>query len=367
MDQQTVRSRPRVSRACERCRVKKAKCDGEKPCRRCNLDQAPCSYKVRRKTESASTNQRYTNLLLQHQEALTAGVVELYKRLASGQKWDGAPIEEVNGTPSVHGILERLGVLDHDEDAAHSHVDSSSINNRSEPVSPISLARSIPPVIAPKTKRPLRATMRREPDDHAPGTAPPRQRSFIAQSPKSATATAMSRTSTTCGPPSSALDTDEGPVHSTYFAQPASPLTPLSDARGTSLSHGSGARLTRTSASTTSWVDSPVDEFCDELFGTPIPTPGAEAQPGHQLQQPGLQNEPLPQYQPQGQTPSAHQNPYAMPPSFASPNMSATEAYNAEYFFDATLGGGMSMYGWDSGPGGPGGIEYAAWDTGVYV
>ncbi|OAL25125.1 hypothetical protein AYO22_05002 [Fonsecaea multimorphosa] len=300
-------------------------------------------------------------------EALTAGVVELYRRLVKGQKWDGVLIEEVNGHPSVHGILERLGVLDQDDDAEHSNIDSCSTNNRSEPVSPISLGRSVPPIIAPKIKKPVRAAMRRESVRDAPGTAHAEQRGFVVQSPQSATATTMSRTSTTCGPPPSTLDVDEVPMHSTYFAQLHSPLTPLSDTRSTPLSQVSGPRFNRTSTSTTSWVDSPpVDEFCDELFGTPIPTPRTEGHPGHQPPS-DHQIDPLPQPQPQGHTPPFHQNPYAVAPTFASPNSSATEAYNAGYFFDATLGGGVSMYAWDGGPGGPGGIECAAWDTGVYV
>ncbi|OAP63633.1 hypothetical protein AYL99_02860 [Fonsecaea erecta] len=371
-DQQTVRTRPRVSRACERCRVKKAKCDGEKPCRRCNLDQAPCSYKLRRKTDSASTNQRYTNLLIQHQEALTAGVVELYGRLVRGQRWDGAPVEEVNGSPSVHEILERLGVLDRDDDADYRNIDSYSTknnnNNKSEPVSPVSLGRSIPPIIAPKTKRQVRTAVRREPVCHVPGTAPPEQRSAVAESPIPAMATIMSRTSTTCGPPPSALDADEVPPHSTYFGQYPSPLTPISDARSTSLSHCSGGRLNSTSTSTTSWVDSPVDDFCDELFGTPIPTPRTEVQTGYQPSD-RRRIEPPPQPHLHALTPPVHQRPSAVAPPFASPYLSVTEAYHAEYFFDATVsGGGVSMYGWDGGPGGPGGNEYAAWETtGVYV
>jgi len=111
-----VRIRPRVSRACERCRIKKAKCDGERPCHRCNLDSALCSYKSRRKPEPASASQRYTDFLLQHQSALTAGLLALYSRMLEGQPWDGAPVEEVDGNPSVHCILERLGVIEENED-----------------------------------------------------------------------------------------------------------------------------------------------------------------------------------------------------------------------------------------------------------
>merc|ERR1712000_734545 len=114
--QEHARTRPRVSRACERCRIKKAKCDGERPCRRCNLDSAVCSFKVRRKPESASATQRYTNLLLQHHSALTAGVLKLYSKMLHAGQWEGSPVKEVNGSPSVHCILERIGVIGSEED-----------------------------------------------------------------------------------------------------------------------------------------------------------------------------------------------------------------------------------------------------------
>ncbi|OQV10869.1 hypothetical protein CLAIMM_14793 isoform 1 [Cladophialophora immunda] len=270
--------------------------------------------------------------LLQHQEALAIGVVELYKRLVRGQRWDGGPIEEVNGEPSVHIILERLGVLDHDEDAYKP--DLCFINHRAEHISPVGLTRPFVPTTTAKTKRAVRLGKRTEPACPAPVAVLPEQQSFVVHSPKSATATTMSQTSITCGPPPSALDADKVLAQSTYFPQLSSPLTPLSDARSVSLSH-CWAGPFNTSTAMTYWVDSPGNAFCDQLFGTPIST---DVQPLQQ--QSDHQIEPLIQAQPQGQIVPIHQDPYIMPPSYASPNLNATETYNPELFFDSTLGQG---------------------------
>lgn len=41
----------RVWKACERCRMKKTKCDGENPCKRCKDDGVICTAGTRKKTE----------------------------------------------------------------------------------------------------------------------------------------------------------------------------------------------------------------------------------------------------------------------------------------------------------------------------
>ncbi|KAI1626838.1 hypothetical protein EDD37DRAFT_235301 [Exophiala viscosa] len=56
------------------------------------------------------------NLLVQQHSALTAGVLALYSNLLNGERWEGLPVMEVDGSPSVHCILERLGVITADEE-----------------------------------------------------------------------------------------------------------------------------------------------------------------------------------------------------------------------------------------------------------
>ena len=44
-------ARKRVCKACDRCRMKKSKCDGSKPCNRCQTDDSVCRYGDRKKSQ----------------------------------------------------------------------------------------------------------------------------------------------------------------------------------------------------------------------------------------------------------------------------------------------------------------------------
>lgn len=41
--------RKRVNKACDRCRLKKSKCDGNRPCNRCKADNAICQFGERKR------------------------------------------------------------------------------------------------------------------------------------------------------------------------------------------------------------------------------------------------------------------------------------------------------------------------------
>jgi hypothetical protein len=64
-----------------------------------------------------------------------AGVLELHSRLRSGQHWEEADAQDLAKEPSVHDILERIGVLDQDTGEAMldmpclSHSKSSSVGD----------------------------------------------------------------------------------------------------------------------------------------------------------------------------------------------------------------------------------------------
>ncbi|KAK5072331.1 Fluconazole resistance protein 1 [Exophiala xenobiotica] len=105
------RIRKRVCKACDRCRLKKSKCDGTSPCHRCKADNAICVFDERKKSHDKAYPKGYVGMLENQQVQLVQGLRELYRRVNSGEGWVGASLRETNGLPLTHDILERLGAL----------------------------------------------------------------------------------------------------------------------------------------------------------------------------------------------------------------------------------------------------------------
>lgn len=104
--------RKRVCKACDRCRLKKSKCDGSNPCSRCKSDNAICVFGERKKSHDKIYPKGYVEMLENQQSQLVTGLQELYKRVQNGQGWVGSPLKETShGGPLTHDILERLGAL----------------------------------------------------------------------------------------------------------------------------------------------------------------------------------------------------------------------------------------------------------------
>lgn len=104
--------RKRVCKACDRCRLKKSKCDGASPCSRCKADNAICVFGERKKSQDKVYPKGYVEMLEQQQTQLVAGLRELYSRLQKGEGWPGQPLRESSGGhPLTHDILERLDLL----------------------------------------------------------------------------------------------------------------------------------------------------------------------------------------------------------------------------------------------------------------
>ncbi|KAF2100075.1 hypothetical protein NA57DRAFT_75579 [Rhizodiscina lignyota] len=104
--------RKRVCKACDRCRLKKSKCDGASPCSRCRADNAICVFGERKKSHDKVYPKGYVEMLEQQQSQLVAGLRELYRRLNAGESWPGAALPDAsNGQPLTHDILERLDLL----------------------------------------------------------------------------------------------------------------------------------------------------------------------------------------------------------------------------------------------------------------
>ncbi|KAJ4365805.1 Fluconazole resistance protein 1 [Neocucurbitaria cava] len=104
--------RKRVCKACDRCRLKKSKCDGASPCSRCKADNAICVFGERKKSQDKVYPKGYVEMLEQQQTQLVAGLRQLYSRLQKGESWPGQPLRETSGGhPLTHDILERLDLL----------------------------------------------------------------------------------------------------------------------------------------------------------------------------------------------------------------------------------------------------------------
>ncbi|KAM7213079.1 hypothetical protein V8F06_011554 [Rhypophila decipiens] len=102
----------RVWKACERCRMKKTKCDGEFPCKRCKDDGLVCTAGTRKKTEYKQLPKGYAEVLENTQFALIATVHKLYAMVRNQQQWDlGEPELNDRGQPVIHNIASKLGCI----------------------------------------------------------------------------------------------------------------------------------------------------------------------------------------------------------------------------------------------------------------
>ncbi|KAL2198603.1 hypothetical protein P885DRAFT_32272 [Corynascus similis CBS 632.67] len=102
----------RVWKACERCRMKKTKCDGEFPCKRCKDDGLICTAGTRKKTEYKQLPPGYAEVLENTQFVLIATVQKLYSMVRNGEPWElGEPELNDRGQPVIHNVASKLGCL----------------------------------------------------------------------------------------------------------------------------------------------------------------------------------------------------------------------------------------------------------------
>ncbi|KAM3084439.1 Fluconazole resistance protein 1 [Clarireedia jacksonii] len=102
----------RVWKACERCRMKKTKCDGESPCKRCRDDAVICTAGSRKKTEFKTLPRGYAEVLENTQYALISAVHKLYLMVRNNEPWElGEPELNDRGQPVIHDIASKLGCI----------------------------------------------------------------------------------------------------------------------------------------------------------------------------------------------------------------------------------------------------------------
>ncbi|KXL41965.1 hypothetical protein M433DRAFT_72405 [Acidomyces richmondensis BFW] len=110
--------RKRVCKACDRCRLKKSKCDGAHPCSRCKADNAICVFGERKKSHDKIYPKGYVEMLEQQQSQLVSALQEMYRRLRRANAWDGPQLSEATGHPLTHDILAALNLLEPKNDGS---------------------------------------------------------------------------------------------------------------------------------------------------------------------------------------------------------------------------------------------------------
>ncbi|KAH7117343.1 hypothetical protein EDB81DRAFT_892210 [Dactylonectria macrodidyma] len=102
----------RAWKACERCRMKKIKCDGEFPCKRCKEDDVVCAAGIRKKMKYKKLPRGYAEVLENTQFALTVTIHKLYFMVRNNQPWElGDPELNDQGQPIIHNIVQKLGCI----------------------------------------------------------------------------------------------------------------------------------------------------------------------------------------------------------------------------------------------------------------
>lgn len=98
--------RKRVAKACDRCRLKKIKCDGKIPCTRCQAENTVCRFGERKKSVERRIPPGYVEYLEEQQKILVKALKKTWQDFAT-------PGPQLAGVadPPVHSILEDLGVL----------------------------------------------------------------------------------------------------------------------------------------------------------------------------------------------------------------------------------------------------------------
>jgi hypothetical protein len=92
--------------------MKKTKCDGETPCKKCKEDGLVCTAGVRKKLEHRQLPRGYAEVLESSQIILVSTVLKLFEMLQQSEGWTLGEVEvNSRGRPVVHHIADLLGCI----------------------------------------------------------------------------------------------------------------------------------------------------------------------------------------------------------------------------------------------------------------
>ncbi|RAH75837.1 hypothetical protein BO86DRAFT_374080 [Aspergillus japonicus CBS 114.51] len=119
-DQRVFRvKRKHVLKACDRCRVKKTKCDGKQPCNRCSAYNHPCLFRERKATQTKVYSRGFVEMLESHHSLVVKALQRLYMLCVNKEDFPGEPLQDApDGYPLTHAILDRLGLIKQAEENA---------------------------------------------------------------------------------------------------------------------------------------------------------------------------------------------------------------------------------------------------------
>lgn len=117
--------RKHVLKACDRCRVKKTKCDGNQPCNRCSTYNHPCLFRERKATQTKVYSRDFVEMLESQHSLVVKALQRLYKHCINNEGFPGEPLVDVaDGHPLTHAILDRLGLIKQAEEGTDEHSES---------------------------------------------------------------------------------------------------------------------------------------------------------------------------------------------------------------------------------------------------
>lgn len=110
--------RKHVLKACDRCRIKKTKCDGKQPCNRCAAYNHPCLFRERKATQTRVYSKGYVELLESSLSMSVKGLQSLHRICVDNNCFPGEPLQTTaDGHPLTHDILDRMGLIKQAEES----------------------------------------------------------------------------------------------------------------------------------------------------------------------------------------------------------------------------------------------------------